>query len=183
MPFRTSRDCVPGLTARSFSSTTVPAMGRGGALCVRRSSGMNARVVEEPRIGLSVARNTGWRHAEGGLSCTPMTIAIRRGLSGTGQPLFLRGRSRLIWRRGCCSIRTTRPVTIQSLEQRVDILPGSYLPTGLVHGPTCFPEGVLDRVGGSTKGWGRHRASCGEDTTSWRERRRSGFAAPTTRGR
>jgi hypothetical protein len=108
------------------------------------------RVVEEPRPGLSRARNAGWRAARGARvaftddDCYPRPdylAQIARGL-GEGGVDFLGGRI-LLHDPG------DAPVTIQLRNERVEIPPRSFVPPGLIQGANMAARrSVLERLDG-----------------------------------
>ncbi len=114
------------------------------------SSGMNARVVEEPTVGLSVARNTGWRQAAGDViaftddDCYPSPDYVEqlRVCFGEADLSYLGGRVLLF-------DRNDFPITIKVSEVREELPPRSFLPAGVVHGANlAVRRDVLEIVGG-----------------------------------
>jgi hypothetical protein len=130
------------------------------------SSGLNARMTEEPRFGLSVARNTGWRQASGKLvvftddDCYPAPDyldRISRCFSETDLG-YLGGRVLRF-------DRNDYEITVQESEHRLDIPPRSFVPPGLVHGANMtVRRDVLERLCGFDERLGAGTKLCsGED--------------------
>ena len=111
---------------------------------------LDVKVLFEPAIGQSAARNTGWRHASGALiaytddDCYPAAdfidqIRICFAEGGLG---FLAGRVLL-------HDKADYPITIQESQQRVVIPPRSFVQPGLLHGANfAFRRELLERVDG-----------------------------------
>jgi GT2 family glycosyltransferase len=120
------------------------------------SSGLDTRVVDEPRVGLSVARNTGWRHAAGEViaftddDCYPRPDYVEqlRICFGEAELSYLGGRVLLF-------DHNDYPITIKVSEVREELPPRSFLPAGVVHGANlAMRREVLEIVGGFDERFG-----------------------------
>lgn len=130
-----------------------------------KSSGLNIRVVEEPRAGLSVARNAGWRSAGGSVvaftddDCYPAPDHIerlRRCFSDADLG-YLGGRVLRFDPADCL-------LSIQPLDRRVDIPPRSFVAPGFILGANlAFRREILERLDGFDEKLGAGRLYGGED--------------------
>src|SRR5215471_9932957 len=130
------------------------------------SSGRAVQVIEEPKIGLSAARNAGWHRARGRIvaftvdDCYPAPDYMERVREcfAMGDPGYVGGRVLLFDPHDA-------PVTIQTLEARVEIPPRSFLRTGLIHGANmAVRRDALERSGGFDERLGAGTAlHCAED--------------------
>ena len=130
------------------------------------SSLLKVTVISEPKTGLSAARNAGWRHASGKVvaftddDCYPAPDYLDRlhECFTEADVAFVGGRLLLY-------DKDDYPITIQPLEQRVDIAPRSFVTPGLIHGANfAFRLDVLDRIGGFDETLGPGTLfHCGED--------------------
>lgn len=114
------------------------------------SSGLDARVLDEPRPGLASARNAGWRRARGRLvaftddDCYPAPDYLDqvRACFAEADLGYLGGRVLLF-------DHDDYPVTIKVSEERENFPPRSFLPAGAVHGANlAVRRDVLERTGG-----------------------------------
>lgn len=122
----------------------------------RRVSPHLLTVVEEPRPGLGRARNRGWRAAAGELiaftddDCYPADDYLNQIVACFEDPRlgFLGGRILLF-------DPTDLPITIQELDQRVEIDPKAFLRAGLIQGANfAFRREVLEAIGGFDDAFG-----------------------------
>ena len=130
-----------------------------------KSSGLNIRVVEEPRAGLSVARNAGWRSAGGSVvaftddDCYPApdhVERLRRCFSDADLD-YLGGRVLRFDPADCL-------LSIQPLDRRVDIPPRSFVAPGFILGANlAFRREILERLDGFDEKLGAGRLYGGED--------------------
>ena len=130
------------------------------------SSGLDVRLVHEAKTGLSAARNAGWRRARGRLvaftddDCYPAADYVERirECFSAGNPGYVGGRVLLFDPRDA-------PVTIQTLETRMEIAPRSFLRPGLIHGANMtIRRDALERSGGFDERLGAGTALyCAED--------------------
>lgn len=132
-----------------------------------RESDIPIQLAFEGRLGLSAARNTGWRLAKGEVvaftddDCYPASDFLAQiNMSFKENDIkFLGGRVLLFDPHDL-------PITIQPLNKRLDIIPRSYVPPGLIHGANfafrrdvlCAIEGFDERLGAGSE------LHCGEDT-------------------
>lgn len=131
-----------------------------------QSAPMRLTLVNEPKRGLSAARNAGWRRAQGRIvvftddDCYPATDFLDQvGHCFSESALgFLGGRVLLF-------DPNDYPITIQTLEQRVEIAPRAYVGPSLIHGANCsFLREALARLGGFDERLGAGTPLCsGED--------------------
>ena len=131
-----------------------------------KTSAMNATLVNEPKPGVSAARNAGWRRARGSVvaftddDCYPTPEYIDEIFKCFQEDAvsYLGGRVLLF-------DRNDSPITIQTLEQRVEIPPHSFVAPGLIHGANfAFRKSVLDLVGDFDERLGAGtKLLCGED--------------------
>lgn len=131
-----------------------------------KSSGVDAKVVGQPKVGLSAARNAGWRRSSGGLvaftddDCYPTPDYLDQicACFAEADLGYLGGRILLF-------DKNDFPITIQPLERRVDISPRSFVPAGLIHGANfAFRREALELVGDFDEKLGAGtKLHCGED--------------------
>lgn len=118
--------------------------------CFAASAVLPVRIVHEAHAGLSNARNAGWRTAGGDIvaftddDCYPAADYLAALRDCFAQPdLGYVGARVLLYD------RDDYPITIQPLNERVDIPAHSYVKPGLIHGANmAFRRAVLERIGG-----------------------------------
>lgn len=113
-------------------------------------SRVSGRSVDEPRRGLCFARNAGWNAATGDIvaftddDCYPdadYLIMLKACFAEVGVG-FLGGRILLF-------DPDDYPITIQTLEERMEIPSGSFVESGLIHGANLAARrSVLEVIGG-----------------------------------
>src|SRR5687767_8233694 len=114
------------------------------------SAGVNTVLIDEPKVGLSAAHNTGWRQSNGNLvaftddDCYPVPDYLDQICRCfTGSDLGYVGGRVLLFD------PNDYPITIQPSERHVDIPPHSFISPGMIHGANfAFRREVLERVGG-----------------------------------
>jgi len=130
------------------------------------SSPVKVTVIRELKPGLSAARNAGWRRASGKVvaftddDCYPAPDYLDRLHECFAETdlAFVGGRVLLY-------DNDDYPITIQPLEQRVNIAPFSFVTPGLIHGANfAFRRDMLQHVGGFDEKLGPGtQFHCGED--------------------
>ena len=118
---------------------------------LKNSSTFPLKMVTEPIPGLGRARNSGWRAASGRIiaftddDCYPAEdwlTAIHTCFAENGTLAFLGGRILL-------HDPTDGPITIQLLDRKEVVPPGSFVPAGLIQGANfSFTRQALEAVGG-----------------------------------
>lgn len=130
-----------------------------------RSSSLCVRVLDEPRRGVSAARNTGWRGAKGNIiafmddDCYPAEDFLDElwRCFSVQDLAFLGGRVLLY-------DRNDYPITIKVSTEREDIAPRSFVRPGVAHGANmAFRRSVLDQVGDFDERMGPGTAVYGEE--------------------
>lgn len=124
------------------------------------------KIVEEPRPGLSVARNAGWRASIGKVviftddDCYPAVDFVDQVLIcfNESEIGYLGGRVLL-------HDQADYPITIQHLDRRVDLVSRQYIPLGLIHGANfAFRRDLMAQVGLFDERLGAGTdLKCGED--------------------
>jgi hypothetical protein len=116
----------------------------------RSETRLRILVLHEPRPGLCTARNAGWQASHGEIvvfaddDCYPAGDFLSQILACFDEANlgYLGGRMLRF-------DSTDQPVTIQTLESRVDLAPRSVIRTGLIHGGNmAFQRAVLEEIGG-----------------------------------
>src|SRR5262245_25037038 len=129
-------------------------------------SPLKVTVVSEQKAGLSAARNAGWRRASGKLiaftddDCYPAPDYLDR-----LRECFAETDLGFVGGRVLLYDKDDYPITIQPLEQRVNIAPRSFVTPGLIHGANfALRLDVLKRVGDFDERLGPGTPfQCGED--------------------
>jgi len=127
----------------------------------------NIRVVDEPRAGLSIARNTGWRLATGKYiaftddDCYPAADLLEATIAS-----FEKYGADYLGGRVLLHDPDDAPVTIQLREDLVFLEPGGFIEAGLIHGANfCMKRTLLESLGGFDPLFGAGgRLRSGEDT-------------------
>lgn len=116
----------------------------------RRQWSRPLRVVSEPIVGLSRARNAGWRAAVGDLVCfTDDDCYLDAGYLDTVVAAFAASRVGFLGGRVELFDAQDFPISIQPSKHRREFAPGQFVPAGVVQGANmAFRRVVLETIGG-----------------------------------
>jgi glycosyltransferase involved in cell wall biosynthesis len=127
----------------------------------------NVRLLQEANPGLARARNLGWRTANGQVivftddDCYPQADLLEQAARA-----FAEERLGFIGGKVLLHDPEDLPVTIQTLDRRLNFRPRSFIPTGTIHGANfAFRRRVLEQIGGFDERFGAGtRLFAAEDT-------------------